>query len=223
VTRIAGAGEGQAIVEFAIIITALFALTIGLVTVALGFYQYNALAAGARYGARWAAVVGGTCVEQPSDQPNSATGDWCNQYGQAIQASGTPALNFWTSKGSYPLQPAGTACPTAYSSSLNYFYKVGDYTNSGGTSIAGAIAQHFDTTSSSYSKVIPGGYLPAFNLSALYLCIQPTSATYSSGTQWVFAPGQTVKVVLYYTFTPVSGLLTTASFNMTAASRYLIQ
>lgn len=215
--------SGQAIVEFAIIATALFFLTVGLVTVAVGFYQYNALSAAARYGARWAAVVGGTCVEQPSDQPNAATGDWCNQYTQAALASGAPSLNFWTAKGSYPVQSAGTSCPSAYSSSAHDFYRVSDYAKSGGTSITGAVAQHFDTSSGSFSKLVVGGYTPAIDLSQLYVCIQPNYATYSSGTQWVFSPGQSVKVVLYYTFKPVSGLLTKASFNMTAASRYIIQ
>lgn len=215
--------RGQAMVEMAIIITALFFLTIGLVTVAIAFYQYNALAAGARYGARWAAVVGGTCTERQSDQPDPSTGDWCDQY---LAASGT---SFWNQTGTYPLQSPGptTTCPTSYTSSSTYTYKVGTYATSGGTSIAGSIAQHFDTSSGSYFDSIAGGYLPALDLTQLYVCVQPAYSTTTSGRSttysWQFGPGEPVKVVLYYKFTPVSGLLGSSSLNLVASSTYVTQ
>ncbi len=44
---------GQAVVEFALISLVLMMLTVGLVDLGRGFFQYQAVASAARFGARW--------------------------------------------------------------------------------------------------------------------------------------------------------------------------
>src|SRR5689334_15385137 len=97
--------SGQTVVEFSIIAAALMILTVGLIDVGRAFYQYNAVAAAARYGARWASVVGGTC--SPYNGNLSANNDWCNMLGTS---SATPQNPFWTAAGNVPVQASGTAC-----------------------------------------------------------------------------------------------------------------
>lgn len=220
---------GQAVVEFGLIAIVLFAMTVGLIDVGRAFYQYNALSAAARYGARWASVVGGTCVENPPDVPVS---DWCNQYNTATPAPGASSgLAFWGENGNYPLQqPAGTPCPTTYSAyqtmaaaNPGYFYTVSNFVGSTQTSIVGAIAQHFDTNSTSYVQQVIGSFTPGFDLTGLKVCIQLASAPAGKTTIWQPGPGEPVKVVLYYSFVPASGLLANAAVNMVASSQYVTE
>lgn len=217
--------SGQAVVEFGLIAIVLFAMTVGLIDVGRAFYQYNALSAAARYGARWASVVGGTCVENPPDVPVS---DWCNQYNTATTAAGASSgLAFWGENGNYPLQPAGTACPTSYAGYAAMpstdFYSVNNFVGSTQTSIVGAIAQHFDTNSASYVQQVIGSVTPGFDLTGLKVCIQLASAPAGKTTIWQPGPGEPVKVVLYYSFVPASGLLAKAAVNMVASSQYVTE
>src|SRR5947209_7043762 len=97
-----GRDSGQTIVEFAIIGTVLMMLTIGLVDVGRGFYQYNAVSSASHFGSRWAAVVGGTCII-----PGSSTADWCTQQNspnfRVGQVSTGATQNFWQQTGNVPL------------------------------------------------------------------------------------------------------------------------
>jgi hypothetical protein len=65
--------------------------------------------------------------------------------------------------------------------------------------------------------------MPGIDLSLLRICIEEPTATSSGSTIWVQGPGEPVKVVLYYTFTPASGLLAKASFDMIASATYITQ
>lgn len=223
--------RGQAVVEFALIALVLFAFTAGLIDVGRAFYQYNALSAAARYGARWASVVGGTCIETPADVPPAGVtaSDWCNQYNTATTAPGaTSGLGFWSNNGNSPLQAPGVACPNTYSGYQSMpasdFYTVSDFIGSTQTSVVGAIAQHFDTNSTSFSQQVVGNFTPGFDLTGLKVCIQLSSVpAKSGGYAWQPGPGQPVKVVLYYSFVPASGVLAQAAVNMAAVSQYVME
>src|SRR5579859_1533384 len=143
--------SGQAVVEFGIIGIALLMLTAGLVDVGRAFYQYNAVSAAARYGARWGSVVGGTCT----GLRGASTSDWCNQYGTGN------AGGFWSTAGNYPLQ-GNSDCPqTIIKSQLppyskTPYYQVSNYTQNTSTTIVGAVAQRFDTDSANHTQLILG-------------------------------------------------------------------
>jgi Flp pilus assembly protein TadG len=223
--------SGQALVEFAFVILALFILSIGLVDVGRYFYEYNALAAAARYGARFAAVTGGTCSESAADL-DTTTSDWCNQF---ISGSTTPpggswnhapptgangAPTFWTLSGNWPLQSGGTSCPFSITPSFNGYYRASDFTSSTSSSIVGVISQRFDTNSTSGgsggSSLIVGGLTPGFDAQQMKVCIQLTW----SGVEWQWTPGSKVTVFVYYPFTPVSGILAHGQIQVVASSTY---
>jgi hypothetical protein len=201
---------GQTVVEFGIICTVLFLLCLGIVDVGRAFFAYNAVAAAARYGARWGSVVGGTCAGPP---PLTSSSDWCNQFGS--QGTG-----FWTTagNGNLPNQPAGTSCPTVYDKSFAYYYSASSFNSTNTSSIVGAVAQRFDTNNGSFNS-ITGALTPGFNLSQVKVCIDlPTTAT---GSTWLPGPGQTVRVTVYYQFNPVGpALLINHSFDLVASSQY---
>ena len=208
---------GQAVVEFALIGTILLMLTVGVVDAGRAFYQNNAIAAAARYGARWASVVGGTCDHPPT----SPTTDWCTQEGN----SSVSGQNFWLQPGNVPAQSVGTSCPSDGNQTGFPYYKVSDYlasTTSSGvpTTIVGAIAQRYDTTSSS-SNVIVGLLTPGFELSNLKVCIQ--LGWDSSSSSWLHDTGDTVTVYVYYSFHPAGPLYSSATINLAASSQYVIE
>jgi hypothetical protein len=208
--------QGQTLIEFAIICTVLLMLTVGLLGVGQGFYQYNALSAAARFGARWGAVVGGTC-----EGVGGSGNDWCTQLG-------AQSVGFWDQAGNIPVQSAGTSCPTdaTQASSSNSYqasnYTASSYSSGSPTNIAGAIAQRFDSNSTSANSS-SGMLTPGFNLSKLWICIQLPTITEGNTTVWDPAPGNPVQVFLYYQFTPIGGLLTNAKLKLVASSRYVIE
>lgn len=209
--------RGQAVVEFAIICSVLFMLTVGLLGVGQAFFQYNAVSAAARYGARWGAVVGGTC-----EGVGGAGSDWCTQLGQQS------TQGFWAQPGNAPLQAVGTSCPgdDKSTASPSPYYTVSAYTGGTATTIVGAIAQRFDSGATS-SNFISGGLTPGFDLSKLKVCIQLPSLTESTGgrsqTIWNPMPGSMVQVFVYYRFSPAGTLLTNATLPLFASSRYVIE
>lgn len=218
--------RGQAMVEFAIIFFVFMMLTTGLVDVGRAFYQYNALSSAARFGARWAAVVGGTC-----DLQGANSTDWCNQQGKATGG-------FWTQSGNVPLQGANAPCPS-YSANPAAYYSAADpdndadndYSASGdtdggdgsgnSTTIVGTVDQHFDTSSTSSNFIV--GAIGGFDLTNLKVCIQTTAPPAVAPNVPVPSPGDYVRVVLHYHFNPVSFILARASFNLDATSEYEIQ
>jgi|SRR5450759_3913514 Flp pilus assembly protein TadG len=203
------ADEGQAVIEVAITLLAFLILTGGLLDLGRGFYQYNAVAAAARYGARWGSVEGGTCTALNQ----ASTSDWCNQLGGTSQS-------FWAQSGSAPLQSAGTSCPSTYQAGSSSYYTVSDFKTSSSTTIVGAIAQHFDTNSSSTSAIL-GLLTPGFDLTKLKVCIElPVNP--STGT-WSHTHGDNVKVYVYYPFNPATSLVTTTQLNLVASSTYTIE
>jgi hypothetical protein len=201
--------RGAAMLETAILLLLMIMLSAGVLDVGKGFYQYNLTASAARFGARWASVVGGTC----SDPTGSSTSDWCNQLNNA---SG----GFWAQPGNVPLQSGGTSCPTHYDSTFTGYYTVGDYLQTTATSIVGAIAQHFDTTPTS-AGVIKGALMPGLDLSHLKVCLQLTWN--SSTSSWSAQPGDKVAVYVYYPFFPMTPLISALrEVDFTATSEYRI-
>lgn len=206
-----GDESGQTLVEFAIISTVLLMMTAGLIDSGRAFYQYNALSAGARYGARWGSVVGGSCA-LPYGQ-DSTTTDWCNR--EQISSG-----SFWTATGNAPLQGVGTDCPS-YSSTPADYYTVQTVLNSipngqQPTTIVGAVATKFDSSASS-SNFVTGGLTPGFDLSKLEVCIGLSGSTSIPGT------GAMVTVKVYYPFDPVSGVLPQGRISMSASSQYEVE
>lgn len=222
-----GRGErGQALVEFAILFLVFMMLTTGLVDAGRAFYQYNALSSAARFGARWASIVGGAC-----NIPGTNVNDWCTQQGTATGG-------FWTQAGNVPLQGNNVACPAYPGNEPNvpattHYYNASDpdndgdndYTSAGNTdgdtvsndtTIVGIIDQHFDTSNASSGLV--DGAIGGFDLTKLRVCIQSTAAPSS-----VPARGDYTTVVLSYRFNPVSILLARSSFYLNATSQYEIQ
>jgi Flp pilus assembly protein TadG len=213
--------SGQTVVEFALVATVLFMLTLGLVDVGRAFFQYNEIAAAARYGARWGGVVGGTCL----GAPESATFDtsWCTQ-------ELTKTTNFWAQNGNAPTQATNYVCPDAggpvaccpNSGTVAGFtyYLVSNFTGSNQSTIVGAIASKFDTSSSS-DNFIAGGLTPGINLSNLKVCIQlpviAGAAVYKPGA------GDKVTVKVYSTFQPAGPLFGNATLPLVASSTYTIE
>jgi len=214
--------RGQTVVEFGIICSILLILTVGLVDVGRAFFQYNALSAGARYGARWASVVGGTCQRQIGSR--LSTSDWCDQIGQV-------GSDFWLTAGNKPLQPTSSSCsgdstgrtgccPNDLSGPSSDYYTASSYLQNWQTTIVGAIAHRFDTNSSSYNTV-DGALTPGFDLSKLYVCIQlPYNST--TGT-WDTAAGSAVDVHVYYPFSPAGPLVISSQLTLTGAGQYVIE
>ena len=54
--------EGQAVLEFGVVFIIVATLTLTVLDAGRGFYQYNAMSSAARFGARWAGVIGGTAA-----------------------------------------------------------------------------------------------------------------------------------------------------------------
>lgn len=211
-----GREGGQALVEFAILITVFFMLTVGLIDVGRAFYEYNAVASAARYAARWGSVVGGTCATA-EEQYATSSNDWCYQMG--TQPVSTSTL-FWQQLGNKPQQPSSTTCPTSYDKTFAYYYTVSDYASSTSTTIVGAVAQRFDTSNSS-SNLINGAATPGFDLTQMKVCIQlPWSSALS---QYDTTPGSRIGVYVYYPFTPITTMITKVTFNLKASSTYGIE
>ncbi|MGI8825161.1 MAG: TadE/TadG family type IV pilus assembly protein [Chloroflexota bacterium] len=198
--------RGQAAVEFGIIGTVFFILSIGLIDAGRGFYQYNALSSVARDAARWGSVIGGTCLQPAS----ASTSDFCNQLG------GQSGTVFWSQQGNVPIQGAGTDCPT-YSTTPGDYYAVGTYASSSSSTVVGAIAHRFDSDSGS-SSVITGSRAPGFDWSQLKACV----ALLGSGSNPP-KPGDTVKVALYYPFKAVGPLLPGGTLPLTASSQFPVE
>lgn len=195
---------GQAVVEFALISLVLMMLTVGLVDLGRGFFQYQAVASAARFGARWGSVVGGTCA-LPNQQ---STSDWCNQLGQT-------ASTFWTQAGNQPIQGNGVACPS-YASAPSDYYTVSNYTANTSTTIVGMIAQKYDTSAAS-SNFVGGKVTPGLDLSQLKVCVELASSIAKP------QPGETVGVVVYYPFTGVTTLITRQTLYLNATSQYQVE
>jgi TadE-like protein len=204
------AERGQALVEFGIIISVLFILTIGLVDAGRAFVTYNEVGAAARYGARWGSVVGGTCALKEEGSPTS---DWCNQMG-----NGTG--NFWAEAGNKPAgsMTAGQSCPSFSSTPADY-YQTSQYKNATGTTIVGAVAQKIDSNPQGPNAVI-GGLAPGLNLSNLYVCI---AYTIFESTNNVPSPGDIVSVTVHYDFNAASGLLFKKTVSLDATSQYTVE
>lgn len=213
--------HGQAVVEFALIFLVLLMMTVGLVDAGRAFYQYNELSSAARFGARWAAVVGGVCI-----LPGQNSTDWCTQQG-------TASGGFWAQAGNKALQGNNVACPSYSTATAVDYYSASDpdndsdndYSAAGNgdkddvgkaTSIVGSVDQHFD--SSSTSRGFVQGAFGGLNLSNLKVCIQATSPPGLPPTA-----GDYVTVRLYYHFDPISFILARASFDLNATSQYEIQ
>lgn len=219
--RIERRERGQVVVEFAVIGLVLMMLTVGLVDVGRAFYGYNAVSVAARYAARWGSVVGGTCT---GPGRGGSISDWCNQFGQST-------TDFWNTLGNYPLQ-GNNSCPTTIQnppSSPNPYYTVSPtYTSSTSTTIVGAVAQKFDTNSTSTSGIpfITGALTPGFDLSQMLVCIQlPPEAYANSGPSGnvTVGPGYLVTVYVYYPFKPLSGLFGNVQLNLIASSQYEVE
>jgi TadE-like protein len=231
--------RGQSTLEMGILIGVagfpLLLLSAGLFDVSRMFYQYNAVSAAARYGARWASVVGGTCSTQTATQYNGSgnLADWCNQQNNANQTAGSVSGDFWSLNGNRPLQSAPTQCPSGIDNSFTGYYHVSDYQGINDTSVIGAIAHRFDTTGSSPSSEI-GGVSPGFDMSQMLACIQPSAvcSTTAQGActsyNWEFGPGTILKVYVYYPFKPVTPLvhdMQNGNFSVTlvAASQSIVE
>ena len=169
-------------------------LTGGVIDASRGIYQYNAVESAARYGSRWASIVGGLCA----NPVGSETSDWCNQFSQSAQA-------WWTQPGNIPLQAAGVNCPTDYNPNFTGYYTASNYRSTSATTIVGAITQRFDTSEGS-TGFTHGNLMPGLVMSDLKVCIQLTWD--STRGWWSTQPGDKVSVHVYYPFHPVTALLT---------------
>jgi hypothetical protein len=225
--RLVRRGEfGQASVEFGIIGIAVMILTVGLVDVGRAFYQYNAVSSAARFGSRWASVVGGACLI-----PGQTNSDWCNQLNNPNAKIGGINQNFWEQTGSTPLQGNQVACPS-YASNPSAYYNVSDPDNdadndyaangdtdndlvTSSTTIVGAIGQHFDTSDSSSSFI--RGNLAGFDFSKLKVCIQTTGAGPDQNR------GDFVSVTVFYHFNPVNFLIARGGFDIVSTSQYEVE
>jgi TadE-like protein len=208
----------------AIIMIALVTATAGLLDVGRGMYQNNALASAARFGARWASVVGGTC----SSRVGTSTSDWCTQLGQTTSA-------FWSQPGNLPSQANNTSCPTDLSSTASpspYYALSNYYPSTTSTTIVGEIAQRFDSDNtgtnlvksapSASRSIVPLNVNPGFDLSKFKVCIQ--LGWDSTNSVWATKPGDRVTVYVYYPFSPVTPLISNlASITLVASSQYEIE
>lgn len=224
--RLRSTESGQTMIEFAIICLVLLMMTMGLIDVGRAFFQYNALADAARFGARWGSVVGGAC-----NLPGGNTTDWCTQEGVIKGTPKVAVANFWQQAGNTPLQGNGTECPK-YSSAPSDYYSASDPDNdsdndytgdadgdpaSKSTTIVGAIGQHFDTSSTTSHTV--GGGLAGIDLTQLEVCIQtsnPSGTLPQTGADYV-------TVVLHYHFDPVSFIVAKSGFDLEASSTYEVE
>jgi TadE-like protein len=208
-------------VEFALIFTLLIMFTAGLLMVGRVFYVSTQVAAAARYGARWGAVIGGNCTNNYVANP-STENDWCSQYN--TQGGASAGTNFWCQPGNLPLQGGSCdskgvlsttpSCPTSWwpsgsinnrpgccppnsteTSSPSPYYQVSQYSGTNATTIVGAVANWFDTNSTSYGFIRTGRLLP-IDLSKVKVCIQ--LGYDSSVSKWATYPGDTVSVFVYY-------------------------
>jgi TadE-like protein len=195
--------EGQGAIELALVFIIAVTLTLGALDGGRAFYQYNAVSSAARFGARWAGVIGGTC-----NIPGRSTSDWCSQLGN------TSVEDFWQQSGTVPLQGNGKLCPTFASAPADY-YNVGSFVGSSNTTIVGAMAQHFDSSTSSTSFV--RGILPGLDLSKLRVCIQ------TSNTAKDQIRGDYVLIEAFYHFVPVNFLIATGGIDLTATSQYVVE
>jgi TadE-like protein len=180
--------------ELGVILLLVTILTGAVIDAGRGFYQYNAVAAAARYGSRWASIVGGMCANPVGTE----TSDWCNQ-------SSHSSLGFWSQPGNTPLQASNVNCPTTYDRNFTGYYTASNYQAVSATTIVGAIAQHFDTSEGS-SGFVRGSFLPGLTLNDLKVCIQLTWD--SARSAWSTQAGDKVAVWVYYPFQPVTALLT---------------
>ena len=208
-----GKEHGQATVEFGFIAIALLMFTVGLIDVGRGFYQYNAVAVAARFGARWGSVVGGTCLDVKI--PNLAMSDWCN----ALPSAATTASDFWNENGNHPVQAAGTSCP-ADTGMGNYYWTVNDSTIPD-ASIVGAVRKRLDSDTSGPYFIL-GSLSAGFDRSQLRICIEMPSDAYSGGV-WAVHSGDTLKVYAYYPFQPTGPLFGSFKTTLTAVSGYTIE
>jgi Flp pilus assembly protein TadG len=207
-----GRDRGQAAVEMAIIMIALITATAGLLDVGRGMYQNNALASAARFGSRWASVVGGTC----SSRVGTSTSDWCTQLGQTTST-------FWSQPGNLPSQANNTSCPTDLSSaaSPSPYYALSSYVSTTSTTIVGEIAQRFDSNNTG-TNLVKSAVNPGFDLSKVKVCIQ--LGWDSINSVWATKPGDRVTVYVYYPFSPVTPLISNlASVTLVASSQYEIE
>jgi hypothetical protein len=200
-------------VEFGIILSVLMLLTVGFVDIGRAFYEYNEVSALARYGARWASVVGGTC-----SLAGNAVNDWCSPSGSAT--SGT----FWNLAGNYPLQSSGSQhfgvpCPS-YTSHPEDYYSVLPYI--GTKTIVGALAQRWDSNSTTPSTQT-GGTGPGLDKSLVSVCIATTNDATDTSQKYP-ALGDAVTVVVRYPFQAVSGLFgKQLKFELAATSIYRVE
>lgn len=206
---------GQTIVEFAIILSALLIMTVGLIDAGRAYFAYNAVAAAARYGARWGGVVGAECLGGVGSVGSS--NDWCTNEGPR------PATGFWGESGNQPVLST-YQCPSSGlpdTAQTQGVYQVSNFANSSTkTTIVGAIAQHFDTNSSS-SNFVVGNLTPGLDLTKLYVCIQMPDS-WVSGTLEVHY-GDSVRVYVYYPFRPAGPLLGSTTMNLIATSTYSME
>lgn len=210
-------------VEFAIIGTVLLMLTAGMVDSGRAFFQYNAVAAAARYGARWGSVVGGTCDPRVLLAANS-TNDWCNQRGTGTGPLQNP---FWSVAGNRPVwSNSTTSCPTTSAGADDTnSYLASNYTGTSSTTIVGTVVQRFDSSSSSTNFIV-GNLTPGLDLSKTRVCIQLSANAWNdfeTPASWTPHPGDTITVYVYYPFYPVSALLPATQLNLVASAQYQIE
>jgi hypothetical protein len=203
--RRVGGERGQAVVETAVTLLIFLTVTVGLLDVGRMIFAYNELSAVARYGARWGSVVGGTCQNLAV---NNSSSDWCDQLSNN-------STTFWSQPGNKPIQGAGTVCPT-YSSTPADWYQLSSYSSSTTTTVVGALAKHFDSSSSSTNSIW-GAFDPGLDTSKLYVCIQLSNSSPPS-------PGDHVTVELYYPFSVVSHLLSSlTTIGITAQAQWQVE
>lgn len=192
-------------IEMALVFLVLVFFTGGLLDVGRAFYQNTQVGSAAEFGARWASAVGGTCL----GLAGASTTDWCNQLG-------TSTSNFWSQPGNVPRQTGGATCPSSYDPNFTGYYAVSDFANSTSSTIVGAIAQRFDTNSSS-TNIVGGSIAPGFDPGKLKVCIQLTWI--AARSMWSAAPGDKVSVHVYYPFRSVTSLLlANKSVNLVASA-----
>lgn len=209
--------RGQALIEMAFVLTALILCTSGLIDVGRAFYQYNALSNAARFGARWASVVGGNC--NTPGAPNVSTSDWCNEFASGSPAHSTTA--FWNISGNHPRQTDGSECPSHYdSSNASYWYTPSSPTATNST-VVGAVMQHLDSNSTT-SNFAKGLVMPGFIRSKVHVCIYLPSTDYVNGI-WSPVAGDTVAVYLSYDFQPAGPLFGSVTLPLVASSRYIVE
>jgi Flp pilus assembly protein TadG len=200
--------SGQGMIEMALILPALLILTAGLVDTGRAFYQYNAVSAAARYGARWGSVVGGTCTAQLG--VGASIADWCKQVGATT-------TSFWQQQGNFPLQ-GNARCSTDLPSSN--FWTVSNFQAATTTTVVGAIKQRFDTTASS-SHLVKGNLVNGFDLTQMRVCIDMPNSW--AGTTLAPHQGDAIQVSVYYPFRPAGLLLGGQQINLNASSTYQLE